>query len=52
MDIGKEERTIHVEPLETPVPRERPVERPRERPVAPPLPLPETAPVPSRGGVS
>ena len=32
MEIGKPQRTITVEPVEDPVPRERPEKVPRERP--------------------
>jgi hypothetical protein len=36
MDIGKPRRTVTVEPVEDPVPRESPVEPPEREPADPP----------------
>jgi hypothetical protein len=43
MEIGEPTRTIIVEPIEDPVPREQPERRPEEEP-APASPMPEKAP--------
>ena len=42
MNIGDEEETVFVEPLEIPVPQHQPAEEPQEEPVAVPEEEPET----------
>jgi len=44
MEIGEPRRTIVIEPIEDPVPRERPERPEREEPAAPP---PEREPAPA-----
>jgi hypothetical protein len=44
MEIGKPERTIVIEPVESPVPQKEPVEAPKE---PAPVKVPEKEPVPA-----
>jgi len=45
MDIGKEERTIIIEPVKTPVPRKTPA------PAKEPVKVPEREKIPARAGI-
>lgn len=56
MDIGKEQRTIRIEPMRIPVPQRQPVERPKRKTVprrepAPSQPTRQPVKAPSKGQV-